>query len=160
MRRELRKGEKQKDRKDIKKPQTHSYQLLGGSDIKLQGRVKGQCVCLVVRLLKALAHPGHLPRRDFSSLSLLGTGVGDTGAATSLPWLTGTVGLGGSGAGHPLTRVRPDSPHSKPQDVLKQITFSSLWNNMQISFVCCDIMDTQWDWRGASQNTWGLFKMA
>lgn len=79
-------GEKQKDGKDEK--QAYSYQLLVSSDKKLQdeGRVKGQCACLVVTLLKPFwPILGLPPRRDFQSLGHSWAGLGKTGALSSVP---------------------------------------------------------------------------
>lgn len=53
-----RKGERQKDRKNVE-TQTYSYQLLGSSDVtensQDEGSVKEQYACLLVTLLKPLA---------------------------------------------------------------------------------------------------------
>lgn len=105
---------------------------------------------------------GLLPSRDFLSFSLLGTEVGDTRAASSVPWLTDTVGLEGLGQGTTSPEQgRPTSCHSfqATKTSWKRSAFP-VSDNMQITFACCDIMDTRCSWRGASQNTWNLFKMA
>lgn len=95
----------------------HSYQLLGSSNVKLQGEgwAKEQCACLKVGLLK-----------DPSS---------QVGLQVAWPLGLGQATLGGclhcamtdghcrAGAGHHLTRARPDSsPTTSPQDVSKQIS--------------------------------------
>lgn len=162
MRRGL-KEEREKNRKDIKN-QTHSYQLLSCSDVKLQdgGRVKEQCACLVVRLPKALAHPGPSFQKGFLVFQPLGDWSGWHWGCLQCAMTDrhcGAMGLGQGTTSHQSKAWPTPATHSKPPRCL-------ITDHLFLSLTTPDHFCMLWHnghsvgLEGTSQNTWGLFKMA